>query len=227
MANSEFLRKNKNQHSVKNSLSKKMDKNIDIATDIVQKKLEEEYPNLSFERQKRMKLNIIINDLKINFPQLSGYFSDVKDTSFISPDGGFLYAINSRNEKRLILVSEVKRQGTNNKRKIEGKKVQAKGNAIERLGKNLIGIRSMFKHKGILPFVCFGYGDDFKEDSTILDRVITMNDFFKLNEIIVEKDFLPFEPASLFFREKEWKENEMIEILHEVAKKSIESEFNI
>ena len=68
--------------------------------------------------------------------------------SFIKPDGGFLYATDKEGNKKLILVAEVKRQGTNDKRLSEGLPKQAKGNAIERLGKNLVGIRAIFKKKG-------------------------------------------------------------------------------
>ncbi|MFB5029699.1 MAG: hypothetical protein WJU30_00240 [Candidatus Phytoplasma pruni] len=55
-------------------------------------------------------------------------------------------------------MSEVKRQGTNDKLKDEGKPKQARGNAVERLGKNLTAIKSMFMHELIAPFVCFGWG---------------------------------------------------------------------
>ena len=42
----------------------------------------------------------------------------------------------------MILISEVKSQGTNDAREKEGKSKQAMGNAIERLGKNMIGFRT-------------------------------------------------------------------------------------
>src|SRR3546814_2927056 len=75
---------------------------------------------------------------------------------------------------------EMKRQGTNDQRALEGKGKQSQGNAIERLGKNLIGFRSALQYERITPFVCFGWGIDFAPGSSILDRVITMNEFYPL-----------------------------------------------
>lgn len=200
MANSDFLRQNKNQHSVKNSISKKMDSDIDIAVQYLISLLHKKYPKLIFDHKKQLPLNKIISDLSNQFPEYSKHFSAVMEKSFIKPDGGFLYAENEHGVRRLILVAEVKRQGTNDKRLTEGLPKQAKGNAIERLGKNLTGIRAIFKKENIIPFVCFGSGDDFQQGSTILDRVVTMNDFFSLNQIFIEKEHPPFEPVSMFFR---------------------------
>ena len=73
-----------------------------------------------------------------------------------------------------ILISEAKNQGTNDLRLQEGLTKQAKGNAIERLGKNVIGLRTALMRESIFPFVCFGYGCDFAPDSSILDRVTTI-----------------------------------------------------
>src|SRR3546814_20159135 len=75
----------------------------------------------------------------------------------------------------------MKRQGTNDQRALEGKGKQSQGNAIERLGKNLIGFRSALQYERITPFVCFGWGIDFAPGSSILDRVITLNEFYPLN----------------------------------------------
>lgn len=225
MANSDFLRANKNQHSIKNSKSKKMDKDIDKAVLIVLDTLGKKYPQLTFEYQKTMKLGDIIAMLSRQYPEYAQHFGKPFDTSFISPDGGFLFATNKQGERRIILVSEVKHQGTNDKRKDEGLPKQARGNAIERLGKNLIGIRALFKNEGVLPFVCFGNGDDFGDGSTIVDRVLTMNDFFALNKIFVRKDFLPFEPSSMLFRYEAWSVKEMVDVMLKISTEAIEYRF--
>lgn len=225
MASSDFLRKNLNQHIVKNVSSKGMDKDIDVAVKQVVAVLEERYPDLIFEHQKRMKLVDIIAMLSRQYPEYATLFGTPLETSFISPDGGFLFATNKQGERRLVLVSEVKRQGTNDARKLEGLKKQAMGNAIERLGKNLIGIRAIFKNEGVLPFICFGHGHDFSEGSSILDRVLTMNEFFPLNEMFVEKNFLPFEPVSMYFRYENWTIDQMSEKLLDVAVRAIEYKF--
>lgn len=225
MADSNFLRTNINQHKVKNTKSKKMDKDIDIAVTLLKEQLEAKYPKLTFEHQQKMLLSDIVALLAQQFPEYAKHFKYEIDTSFIKPDGGFLFAKNKRNERRLILVAEVKRQGTNDKRKEEGLPKQARGNAIERLGKNLIGIRAIFKNEGVLPFICFGSGDDFKEGSSIRDRVITMNEFFPLNQLFVEKDYMPFEPVSMLFRYEPWTVEEMLEQMKVVAVRAIEYKF--
>lgn len=225
MAGSSFLRTNLNQHIVKNSLSKGQDKDIDVAVQLLVENLRLKYPTLTFEHSKRLLLSDIIEQLKRQFPNLADKFTAIRDSSFIKPDGGFLFAVNPNGERRLILVSEVKRQGTNDARLEEGLRKQALGNAIERLGKNVIGLRAIFKAEGIFPFVCFGNGYDFRDESSIIDRVKTINDFFPLNQIIVRKDYLPFEPASFFFRYEPWTVEEMVEIMLQVCSISIEYKF--
>src|SRR3546814_8965592 len=74
---------------------------------------------------------------------------------------------------------------------------------LERLGKNLIGFRSALQYERITPFVCFGWGIDFAPGSSILDRVITMNEFYPLNRIFVFKRE-DYAPVSMFFRSNEW-----------------------
>ncbi len=84
------------------------------------------------------------------------FVSDFSDRK-IKPDGGSLFLRNTKtNKMKPLLISETKKQGTNSERIKNGKKKQPLGNAIERLGKNLTGIRSMLNHYDITPFVCFG-----------------------------------------------------------------------
>lgn len=90
MAGSDFLRNNVNQHSIKNSKSKKMDRDIIVAINAVTETLEEKYPSLVFEHQKTMRLTDIIAILSRQYPEYSNRFGVPLETSFISPDGGFL-----------------------------------------------------------------------------------------------------------------------------------------
>lgn len=226
MSSSDFLRQNINQHSVKNSLSHKMDKDIDIAVAQVIEMLVDKYPQLTFRHEKKMLLSEIVQGLKSEFPQYEAIFSNHLDSSFIKPDGGFVYAKTSDGTEKIILVAEVKRQGTNDKRAAEGLPKQAQGNAIERLGKNLIGIRTIFKNDHVLPFVCFGQGLDFDEGSSILDRVVTMNEFFPLNTTYVQKSYEPFEPVSMYFRYQDWSVEEMVRIMFDIAIQAIDEIFN-
>ena len=221
MASSGFLRSNKKQHTVKNAISKKMDSDIGFAVSELLVYLRKKYSNLTFSHKKILPLSEIIADLVHQHPKYAGSFSPVLKESFIKPDGGFLYATDKKGNTKLILIAEVKRQGTNDQRASEGLPKQAKGNAIERLGKNLIGVRAMFKKENMIPFVCFGSGYDFQKGSTILDRVVTMNDFFPLNKIFISKKHPPFEPVSMFFRYEDWSTEQMIKIMADVAEEAI------
>ena len=87
----------------------------------------------------------------------------------------------------------------------------------------MTGIRALLNQENIIPFVTFGHGFDFAEGSSILDRVVTMNQFFPLNTIFVEKQYFPFDPVTMMFREAEWSAEEMEEILLEVARRAMKS----
>ncbi len=69
MANSDFLRQNKNQHSIKNSISKVMDSDVDLAVQNMISLLKKEYPDLTFEHTKKLSLTKIIADLSAQYPQ--------------------------------------------------------------------------------------------------------------------------------------------------------------
>lgn len=225
MSSSDFLRKNLNQHSIKNGLSQKMDKDIDKAVAEVLIMLAEKYPELTFRHQKTMMLAEIVQGLVKEFPEYEPILGNHLDTSSMKPDGGFVFAKTKAGNEKVVLVAEVKRQGTNDKRAAEGLPKQAQGNAIERLGKNLIGIRAIFKKEPVLPFVCFGQGLDFDAGSSILDRVVTMNEFFPLNTTYVQKSYEPFEPVSMYFRYKDWSIEEMVQIMFDISVQAIEQIF--
>ena len=93
----------------------------------------------------------------------------------------------------------------------------------ERLGKNVIGFRTAMLGEAIFPFVCFGYGDDFQESSTILDRVVTMGMFGPLNkvQVVTQGNDGQFNRGSFFFREESWTIQEMANIMFEIAQRSI------
>ena len=121
-----------------------------------------------------------------------------------------------------ILIAEVKNQGTNDRRALEGLPKQAKGNAIERLGKNLIGLRAALMREAIFPFVCFGYGCDFESTSTILDRVTTMAMFGRLNRTYLHnEEGGKLNRGSFYFRERAWSVGEMAEVMKDIAERSV------
>ena len=128
--------------------------------------------------------------------------------------------VNKRGKRFPILITEKKNQGTNDLRAQEGKKKQAKGNAIERLGKNVIGLRTALLNENIFPFICFGDGCDFEDGSSIIDRVITIAMFGELNVEHLH-NIPPFNRGSFYFRDKQWTEQEMFELSEKVAVSSV------
>ena len=166
-------------------------------------------------------LKYIVDLLRQHFPEET--FAYHFDTSSIKPDGGILSLTDTNGGKYPVLISEVKNQGTNDRRAEEGLTKQAKGNAIERLGKNVIGLRTALLHEAIFPFVCFGYGCDFASNSSILDRVSTIAMFGELNQTHLHNsgDGGRFNRGSFYFRENKWTVDEMEAVLYDIAERSI------
>lgn len=225
MSRSEQLRQNALQHLPKNTLSKGDDKKVALVMAKVVGHLNERFKlddlGFSLEYVPSIKLSELISiiqsyEKRIEFSLLT------KPESFIKPDGGILLLRRKADVtyKRIALAVEMKRQGTNDKRLTEGLKKQAQGNAIERLGKNLIGIRATLQYEKVTPFVCFGWGVDFAEGSSIRDRIITMNEFYPLNRVFVHKRE-SYAPVSMYFREQEWSEQELFDVMKEIAEASI------
>jgi type II restriction enzyme len=150
-----------------------------------------------------------------------------KDSSTLRPDGGILFIKATDGKRFPILISEAKRQGTNDDRALEGLKKQAKGNAIERLGKNVIGFRAMCVNESIFPFVVFGQGIDFEEGSSILDRVSVIALFNPLNRTSVLNEGMAknLQRGSFYFRVNKWTVDEMAKILVDISTQSIEYYF--
>lgn len=211
--------------TVINASSNKMESKLMKALRAVEIGIKQESPvTLSWED--KLEISLIVKDLKQHNPNID--FFHFFDNTFLKPDGGILY-INDKHGKRYpILIAEAKRQGTNDMRAKEGLKKQARGNAIERLGKNLIGFRTWLAHEDIFPFVVFGEGNDFSNESSILDRVATMSMFSPMNRIELKRvsGNQAFHRGSFFFRERVWQANEIQPILKEIAEGSIEYYFD-
>lgn len=152
----------------------------------------------------------------------------------IKPDGGVIKLVSDspdgKSGDRIVLVSEIKRQGTNDQRKKEGLKPQSQGNAIERLGKNLTGIKAMFMQYPITPFVCFGHGCDFDwedDNAFVKAKLVMLNEFYPINQVYVNKKDRggegknQFSPVSMFFRNEEWTCEEMLTTLKIVGEASM------
>ena len=219
MTKREDLRRTR-KGTVINVSSRKMESLLMLAVKEVIERLEDKF-DVSLEHSSKLYLKDITDHLSRSFPDIE--FKHHFETSFLSPDGGFLFMLDGAGKRHTILISEAKRQGTNDVRASEGLAKQSRGNAIERLGKNVIGFRSWMATESIIPFVVFGEGVDFDSDSSILDRVSTIAMFAPLNEIesanLGRSD--KFNRGSFFFRSETWTTEEMFEILFDVAQRSI------
>ncbi|HEY5044938.1 MAG TPA: EcoRI family type II restriction endonuclease [Solirubrobacteraceae bacterium] len=212
--------------TVINLTSKQQETALGKALKKVVASLQIEFADVQLHHKQSWRLVEIVDQLKRDFPDVP--FAEPPEPRWLEPDGGILSIVDRRDKHHVILISEVKNQGTNDKRKAEGKKRQAQGNAIERLGKNVIGFRTAMLTEAIMPFVCFGYGCDFATNSSILDRVVTMAMFGPLNEIELHNrgDGGQFNRGSFFFQEKQWTQARMADVMHEVASRSIHYYFS-
>lgn len=221
MANSDQLSKNR-ANTVINKTSKKEDKLIQKVTREVIDAIESEYSGIKVSWDNTLYLKDILSQLEAKYKSPGFQFAKTNNArSNMRPDGGIVSIVDKDGNKYPILIGEVKNQGTNNKRRAAGLPNQSLGNAVERLGKNVIGMKTFMMEEEIFPFVCFGDGCDFAKGSSILDRVVTIAMFGELNKIHV-KDEGPFKRGSFFFREKAWTDKEMRKILLEVAETSIQ-----
>lgn len=211
--------------TVINLTSKAQEKDIDLALKKVVEKLRRFSP-IALVHRKEWNLEAICSHLKKHFPDVD-FHCHFHNTT-IRPDGGILRMVANDGEQFPILIAEVKNQGTNDLRAKEGLPKQAKGNAIERLGKNVIGLRAALRNETIFPFVCFGYGCDFRNDSSIRDRVTTIAMFGELNKTYLHAlgPHGIFDRGSFYFREDVWTVDEMTGILFDVAKRSVQYYFS-
>ena len=219
MAKKDDLR-NQREGTVINTTSKRQEKELDRALEAVCSRLLKKFPGITLKHDRQWFLKDVVASLSEAFPEVDFHY--YHDTSFMKPDGGILKICAKSGAEYPILIAEKKNQVTNDLRIAEGKGKQAKGNAIERLGKNVIGFRTALLQESIFPFVCFGDGCDFADDSSILDRVVTIAMFGNLNhEYLHNMAGDRFNRGSFFFRVKEWTANEMEEICYSISEKAV------
>lgn len=177
---------------------------------------------IALVHKKQWHLKDIVEELKHTYQEVEFHYHF--DSSSIRPDGGILFMRGQQGDRLTypILIAEVKNQGTNELRVKEGLPKQAKGNAIERLGKNVIGLRTALMRESIFPFVCFGYGCDFSSESSILDRVTTVAMFGKLNKTYLHNEKGgKFNRGNFYFRPEKWTVNEMFEIMKDISERAV------
>ena len=209
-----------------NITSQRQEKALSKSLLSVCKQLQTKFPGITLKHESQWFLPAVIANLKTAFTGVD--FHHFHASSAMRPDGGILSIVSSDGTSYPILIAEKKNQGTNDLRALEGKTKQAKGNAIERLGKNVIGFRTALLKESIFPFVCFGDGCDFSDDSSILDRVVTIAMFGHLNKEHLHNQGPQgvFNRGSFYFRVKEWTEEEMLSACVSIAIKSVQYYFS-
>ncbi|MBI4700835.1 MAG: hypothetical protein HY744_06680 [Deltaproteobacteria bacterium] len=209
--------------TVINVTSKKQESDIIRALEQVVEILDRKFgKRISLAHERQWHLKDIVAELRRSYPDTEFHYHF--DSSSIRPDGGILHIRARAGDKFMypVLIAEVKNQGTNDLRAEEGLPKQARGNAIERLGKNVIGLRAALMRESIFPFVCFGYGCDFETDSSILDRVSTMAMFGQLNKTYLHSEQGgKFNRGSFYFRPKQWSVDEMVRVMADVAERAV------
>jgi len=218
MAKKDDLR-NQRVGTIINHISKTQEKILDRSVRRVGEKLISEFDGILLQLDPSLFLKTIVEKVSKSFPDVDFHY--YFDSSSMRPDGGILSLLSKDNTEHIILIAEKKNQGTNDLRSLEGKPKQAKGNAIERLGKNVIGLRTALLGESIFPFICFGDGCDFDHDSSILDRVVTIAMFGRLNKVYLHNQSDKFNRGSFFFRVEEWSEDEMFDLCYQIAKQSV------
>lgn len=143
-----------------------------------------------------------------------GFEDDPNDKTYGQPDGGIVFwEIDGK--KYLILVSEDKCQGTNDRRRIEGKSKQALGNSIERAFKNQNFFALLVLQETIYPYIIFCSGCDFDPSETISNR-LRQGNFGKKNirgidiykDFSIEKFLKIKDTSTVFIKSHSWKEEQ-------------------
>ena len=209
--------------TVINATSKQQESDLVKALESTALYLDQKFGGVEFFHAKLWRIADIVGELETLYADVDFHHHFAKTS--IKPDGGLL-CLRAKEDDSLmfpILISEVKSQGTNDQRRKEGLPRQARGNAIERLGKNVIGLRAALMRESIFPFVCFGYGCDFEEGSSILDRVTTIAMFGRLNRTYLHNGGPDgqFNRGSFYFRSDQWHVEEMLAIMKDIAERSV------
>ena len=127
MSTHKQLRTNKNQHKPKNIKSKKDDKILHSAMndciDYLKSRFEEELKDdYYFEFKETITFNEMFTFVKSQ--KIRRLFDNQYKDNIIKPDGGIIWLRKKSDKeyKKPVIISEIKRQGTNDERLREGKK---------------------------------------------------------------------------------------------------------
>jgi len=223
--------------------AKSHDKKTKIAAEYVFKILEETFPLLQFRHRFKIPKTEINQKLRDVNPILG--VTQFVNTSSVKPDGGVIEVKDRNGVWRPILIGEAKKQGTNVERIKEGLGKQAQGNAIERTHKNIAELKNYMIGEKYFPYVVFMHGSDLTTEilhiakpngqiydlypTSIPDRLTAANYGMPVNvpycrNIFVEQidgSRIMLQIASLYMRNDPWSQEEMIDVMIEIAQEAL------
>ena len=152
------------------------DKEVHNTSLAVKKKLETEFPMLTFRYRKDLSKKEINEALQ----KIDTYLGQTLfvDNSRIKPDGGIIEVQDDKGNWRVILVSEAKHQGKDIENITSGKQVgknndqdlMVAGNAIERAYKNINEIANFMLSERHFPYILFLEGSNFLTQNVTISR---------------------------------------------------------
>lgn len=152
------------------------DKEVYNTSVTVKKRLEDEFPMLSFRYRKDLQKK----EINIALQKIDKYLGQTLfvENARIKPDGGLIEVKDDMGNWRVVLVSEAKHQGKDieNIRKgvLVGKKknqdTMVAGNAIERAYKNINEIANFMLAECYFPYVLFLEGSNFLTQNIAITR---------------------------------------------------------
>lgn len=216
MSNSQTLRETHTKFSggknIFNEKAKSHEKSVVSVANEIFKIMSEKYPEYTFKMKKTLTKMEIAKELGRK------NYKPENENSFVKPDGGIL-CVKIKNKLYPILISEAKKQGTNDERLLEGKNEQSKGNAIERAHKNYNEFLLCYCSKlSYLPYIMFAHGCDFHKGSSINDRLDAMTLYLPRNQLYIGKEKV----ANIFLQIKPFDENFMFDKMLAVAETSLQ-----
>lgn len=156
--------------------AKSHDVTVGKISHLIIKKLEKEFPKLSFRYRTSIKKEEINEALKKIDPEL-GQTLFVSNSSII-PDGGIIEVKDDNGNWRVLLVTEAKHQGKDIENIQKGNQVgknsnqdlMAAGNAIERSHKNISEIANFMLYESHFPYILFLEGSNFLTKTISIKR---------------------------------------------------------
>ena len=199
--------------SMFNANAKQHERKLQESVLKIKSELESMYPELKFTHRKKLYLSEIVE-------KLGKTFTPESKKPYVNPDGGLLF-IEWNGTEYPILISEAKKQGTNDVRLKKGLKIQSRANAIERAYKNALAFSQYNEKLDYNPYVIFACGCDFDKDSSIIDRLWHLTRFEPMNTnlSLFNEDVTSVYLKGHHYTEEPnfWTVSEIYEIMKEIA----------